>query len=115
VAALCLNTDISYIRSVTTYLNQLIRTDDDPSDVYEKVSQHPVTDIYSRIANFAAARNREPRSLTTDDKRELLQELSQDGELDRRGAAVKIASILGVTRTQIYYCLRDKDDSKRKG
>ncbi|HPE46746.1 MAG TPA: PAS domain-containing protein [Hyphomonas sp.] len=113
VAALYLNIDISYIQSITTYLNQLIRTDDAPSSLYEAVSRTSTgADVYSKVATFAASRNREPRALTTDEKRELLRMLEDEGELDRRGAAEKIASILGVTRTQVYYYLRKTKKSK---
>lgn len=106
VAALYLNIDISYIRSITTYLNQLIKVDAEPASLYDVVARQRGTDVYSKVAAFAAARNREPRSLTTDEKRTLIQDLANQGELGRRGSAEKIASIIGVTRTQVYYYLR---------
>lgn len=115
VAALYINIDISYIRSVATYLNELIKVNDDSQPLYQTVSKQTGTDFYAKIAEYAARRNREPRSLTTDEKRELVQQLEKDGDMQIRGAAEKIASVIGVTRTQIYYYLKNEPGQNGTG
>jgi predicted transcriptional regulator YheO len=104
IAAICMNIDISYLKSISAYLNELTKVQSDAP-----VSEHlvkPVGDLEARILAFSAARNREPRALTSDEKREILQQLANEGELERRGAAEKIASIIGVSRSNVYYYLK---------
>jgi predicted transcriptional regulator YheO len=62
-------------------------------------------DVAAKILNFAASRNRDPRALTSEEKREILQQLAAAGEFERRGAAEKIAAIMGLSRSNIYYYL----------
>lgn len=106
VAALCLNIDVSYLQSISAYLNELIKVKDTPAPVSEVLAHRTSSDVSTKIVAFAASRNRDPRSLTTDEKREILHQLAAEGELERRGAAEKIAGILGVTRSNVYYYLR---------
>jgi DNA-binding transcriptional ArsR family regulator len=40
------------------------------------------------------------------EKGEILQQLAAAGELERRGAAEKIAAIIGLSRSNIYYYLK---------
>ena len=48
-----------------------------------------------------------PRALTSDEKRDLLKQLSDEGELEMRGAAEQIGAAIGVSRSNVYYYLRD--------
>lgn len=106
IAALCLNFDISYLRSISVYLNELTKTSETPTFVSEVLTHHHRDDVSRRINAYAAARNRDPRALTPDEKRELLRQLADEGELERRGAAERIAAIIGVTRSNVYYYLK---------
>ena len=105
VAAICLNVDISYLKSVSTYLNELTRIKSEHAPVEENLGGG-TQDVAAKILAFAAARNRDPRALTSEEKGEILQQLAAAGELERRGAAEKIAAIMGLSRSNIYYYLR---------
>jgi predicted transcriptional regulator YheO len=105
VAAICLNMDISYLNSVGAYLHELTRIKSDHAPVDENLGSRP-KDVAAKILAFAAARNRDPRALTSEEKGVILQQLAAAGELERRGAAEKIAAILGLSRSNIYYYLK---------
>jgi predicted transcriptional regulator YheO len=105
VAAICLNMDISYLHSVSAYLQELIRIKSEHAPLEENLGGRP-KDVVAKILAFAAARNREPRALTSREKGEILAQLAAAGELERRGAAEKIAAILGLSRSNIYYYLK---------
>lgn len=106
IAALCINMDISYLRSINAYLSEFTRIKEAAAPVSEVLTHRGKQDVSSKIIAFAAARNRDPRALTTDEKREILSQLADEGELDRRGVAETIAGIFGITRSNVYYYLR---------
>jgi predicted transcriptional regulator YheO len=105
VAAICLNVDVSYLKSVSAYLNELTRIKSEHAPVEENLGSR-TQDVAAKILAFAAARNRDPRALTSEEKGEILQQLAAAGELERRGAAEKIAAIIGLSRSNIYYYLK---------
>jgi predicted transcriptional regulator YheO len=106
VAAICVNVDISYLSSISAYLKELTSTNLDSATVEDNLTPRPRFDLRAKITAFAAARNRDPRSLTSEQKREVLQQLAQEGELERRGAAEQIAALIGVSRSNVYYYLK---------
>jgi predicted transcriptional regulator YheO len=106
IAAICINIDVAYLRSVSVYLNELTRLKPEGAPVNETLSTKRRSELQAKIMAYSAARNREARSLTSDEKRELLQQLAEDGELETRGAAEKIAAIIGVSRSNVYYYLK---------
>jgi predicted transcriptional regulator YheO len=114
VAAICLNIDISYLTSVSAYLNELTRIKSEHASLEENLGSRG-GDVAAKILDFAASRNREPRALTSEEKREILQQLAATGELERRGAAEKIAAIMGLSRSNIYYYLKSRRTAKAQG
>jgi predicted transcriptional regulator YheO len=105
MAAICLNLDISYLKSVGAYLDELTRIKTTQQPVQEHLTRR-TAGVTDRILAFAARRNRDPRALTSDEKSEILRQLVDDGELERRGAAEAIAKTLGVSRSNIYYYIK---------
>lgn len=105
VAAICLNLDLSYLRGISGYLNALahIKTG---LDVKETLVSRPRQALDAKILAFAAKRNRDPRALTSDEKRQLIQQLTEEGDLEIRGAAERIGGILGLSRSNVYYYLK---------
>lgn len=109
VAAICLNLDISYLRSISTYFDELTRIKlASPTSGGLGIEEHltrrlTMPDVSTQILAYSAARNRDPRSLSSDEKSELLKQLVNDGALERRGAAETIASMIGVSRSNVYY------------
>lgn len=112
MGALVLNVDITQFRSHAAYLMELTRVTEMPDRITKLYDAKSPEDVGAKILSFAAKRNRDPFALTTNDKRELLRQLARDGELERRGAAERIASMIGVTRSNVYYYLKkSKADS----
>ena len=105
MAAICLNLDISYLKSVSAYLDELTRIKTTERPVEEHLTRR-AADVTDRILAFSAKRNRDPRSLTSDEKSEILRQLVDEGALERRGAAEAIAKVLGVSRSNIYYYIK---------
>jgi len=107
-AAICINMDLSYLKSISGYLNELTRIKAAEGTVRESLSGARQDTLNEKILAFSAKRNRDPRALTSDERRELLQMLADDGELERRGAADQIGAIIGVSRSNVYYYLRSE-------
>ena len=105
MAAICLNLDISYLKSVSAYLDELTRITSAAAPLDEHLTRRSV-DVSAKILAFSAKRNRDPRALTSDEKSEILRQLVDEGALERRGAAENIASVLGVSRSNIYYYIK---------
>jgi predicted transcriptional regulator YheO len=104
VAAICLNVDVSYLTSFSAYLGDLARTAplDGPSENLKPRNQPEISDF---VQTFAANRNKDPRALSSDEKRTLIARMQDEGLLDRRGAADKVAKLIGGSRSSIYYYL----------
>ncbi len=106
VAAICLNIDISYLQSITTYLGDLTRVEAD--EVPTENLGTATGSIEDCVQRFASQHNKSPSSLSSAEKRKLVQMLSNEGRLEQRGAADKIAALLGSTRSSVYYYLDKK-------
>jgi predicted transcriptional regulator YheO len=102
VAAICLNMDLSYLQGMEVYLRSI--TEIAGPATREEILGRRVR-VEDKILRFAASRNRDPRSLGSEEKRELIQTLEAEGEFQIRGAAERIAAAMGVSRTNLYYYL----------
>jgi predicted transcriptional regulator YheO len=109
VAAICVNVDLSYLRGISHYFEILTRIQPAPG-VRETLNGQPRQSLETKIFNFSAQRNRDPRSLNSDEKRTLIRHLAQDGDLEIRGAAERIGSLIGLSRSNVYYYLKDGQD-----
>lgn len=105
VAAICLNMDLSYLKGVEAYLRSVTEIAADQAGSRETLGKR--ASVEEKIHRFAAKRNRDPRALASDEKRELIQNLQADGEFDMRGATERIAAAIGISRTNLYYYLGD--------
>jgi predicted transcriptional regulator YheO len=107
VAAICLNLDLSYLRGVSNYLDTLARTKANDLGIKEHLTGKRAETLEAKVRGFAATRNRDPRSLTSDEKRKLIQQLADAGDLEIRGAADCIGALIGLSRSNVYYYLKD--------
>jgi predicted transcriptional regulator YheO len=109
VAAICLNLDVSYLQCVSAYIDALTRVTPQAGAVRETlVRREPVE---TKILDFSAKRNRDPRALDPGEKRTLIRALAADGELEVRGAAERIGAMLGLSRSNVYYYLKGADET----
>lgn len=105
VAAICLNVDISYLRSMSAYLEEFTGTRPVEAPVETLApapSGPPLEDV---IRRYASQRNKEPRALSSIEKRALIAELEAGGYLRMRGAADTVARLIGGSRSSVYYYL----------
>lgn len=108
VAAICLNMDVSYLRSIASYFQKFTQTNTLEQGRYDTIVPAHQPTLEREISFYASSCNKDPRSLTSDEKCELVCQLSQKGYLERRGAAERIAQIIGGSRSSIYYYLTRK-------
>ncbi|HEX5258614.1 MAG TPA: PAS domain-containing protein [Sphingomicrobium sp.] len=106
IAAICLNLDLSYLRGISSYVDALARTRSNETGIEEHLSGARSGALEAKVLDFAAARNRDPRALSSDDKRALIRKLAADGDLEIRGAADRIGALVGLSRSNVYYYLK---------
>ncbi|MFC9128216.1 transcriptional regulator [Streptomyces sp. NPDC057099] len=103
IAALCLNLDVSTLSPVTLALSNLVATDPGHRDVsLESLRDRTRRELREVIETAAAERSTTPRSLSRDDKKDLVRRLYEDGYFDTRNAAQTIADLLGISRASVY-------------
>ena len=107
VAAICLNLDISLFSSMQKVLEQFTAAGDDSAPVRETMRARSLEDVRRAVENFAAQNNLQPRSLSLQQRRELIGKLDESGLLQLRGAASMAADVLGISRTSIYNALKN--------
>jgi len=108
-AAICLNLDLSYLQGISGYIDALARTKPNELDIQEHLAGKRAGNLDAKIRGFAAMRNRDPRALTSNEKRQLIRQLAADGDLEIRGAADRIGAMVGLSRSNVYYYLKDAE------
>ena len=99
----CINVDVSQFEAARVLLSGLISVpDEEPNplanDWLEKLNVF--------VANWTMDRGVRLKDLQTDDRRELVQELEQNGVFEQKNAAQAVAKVLGVSRATVYQDLR---------
>ncbi|MGW3208160.1 helix-turn-helix transcriptional regulator [Streptomyces sp. NPDC001135] len=103
IAALCLNLDVSVLSPVTLALSNLVATETEHREQpLETLRDRNARELRRAVEARAAERAATPRSLSREDKRELVRQLQRDGYFDSRDAAQTIADLLGVSRATVY-------------
>ncbi|MGW0418960.1 helix-turn-helix transcriptional regulator [Streptomyces sp. NPDC003015] len=103
IAAMCLNLDVSVLSPVTLALSNLVATDTEHRDQsLETLRDRTTRELRRTVEELAAERAATPRSLSRQDKKELVRRLHRDGYFDSRDAAQTIADLLGVSRATVY-------------
>ena len=107
VAAICLNLDLSHLRGISGYLNALMQISPKDPEVKESLAHKPSHTLEAKILQFAARRNRDPSALSSDEKRQLMRQLTKEGDLEIRGASERIGALLGLSRSNVYYYMQE--------
>lgn len=104
IGVLGLNLDTSYFEQIERFIEQFISTQGSrhvtESEHFELTS--PSEDIRDAIHDFLLARSWSTRTLSTADKREVVEYLFRSGYFKNRGAVSIIARELGLSRPSIY-------------
>jgi predicted transcriptional regulator YheO len=103
IAALCLNLDVSVLSPVTLALSNLVATETEHREQpLETLRDRNARELRQEVEARAAERAATPRSLSREDKKELVRQLQRDGYFDSRDASQIIADLLGVSRATVY-------------
>ena len=105
VAAICLNVDVSYLNGMADYIRNLTAIEDVEA-VSERIQAPRSDDITRFIRDHALARNKDPKSLNTDEQRDLMAELQEMGLMSLRGSVAEVSKALGTSRSGVYYYIR---------
>ncbi len=105
VAAICLNVDVSYLNGMADYIGRLTEIRD-IEGVSERIQAPRSDDIIKCVRDFALARNKDPRSLNTSEKRDLMAHLQDLGMMSLKGSIDEVAKALGASRSSIYYYIK---------
>lgn len=101
VAALCVNIDLSLFHGLQHALTQFSQFEAGTRPA-ESLDPANASAIRARIDQFAARRATTPRTLSKDDRRQLMRELKLAGVMELRRSADVVARHLGVSRATIY-------------
>jgi len=101
VAALCLNVDLTAFQNLQNVLTRFSTASVKPG-IEESLVPVGSQSLRDCIDEFAARRSTAPRALKTDERRALLRELKEGGQLEVRRAMDTVAQHLGVSRTTVY-------------
>ncbi|MEK6423443.1 MAG: PAS domain-containing protein [Burkholderia gladioli] len=100
VAALCMNIDLTMLRSLQSAIGQFINVD--ASGERESLNPTGSDALRVHIDQFAAKLAKTPRLLKPEERRSLLRELKESGFMDVRRAMDIVARQLGVSRATVY-------------
>lgn len=101
VASLCLNVDVTLLKSLQNVLAQFTRHAGDPG-VTESLDPAGAKAIRARIDQFAARYATTPCTLKAQERRLLIRELKDCGCMEVRRAFEIVAQHLGVSRATVY-------------
>lgn len=101
VASLCLNVDVTLLKSLQNILAQFTQHAGDPG-VAESLDPAGAKTIRARIDQFAARHATTPGALKAEERRLLIRELKESGCMQVRRAFEIAAQHLGVSRATIY-------------
>lgn len=99
-AALCLNVDVTLFRGLTSMLEQF--SSFSGQGARETLDPANSDALRERIDKFASAISTTPRALRTEQRKELVQVLRDEGFLELRKSFVTVAQHLGVSRATVY-------------
>lgn len=110
IAAICLNLDISLFSPIKQVLELLTSTTS--SAIPETLQTRSTNDVRAAIESFAAQHNAQPRTLSLQQRHDLLDHLVQKGLLQLRNAIPITAETIGISRASVYGILKKRDSFK---
>lgn len=100
VAALCLNVDLTLFRGMQSAFEEFTKISTD--SITETLEPAGAESIRKRIDQFAARLATTPRALKTAERKELINDLRDNGYLDIKRSMETIAQHIGVSRASVY-------------
>lgn len=108
VAALCLNVDLTLFRGMQSAFEEFTKIDFDK--ITENLEPSGSESIRKRIDQFAARLATTPRSLKTSERKELINDLRDNGFLEIKRSMETVAQHIGVSRASVYLYAKGKEN-----
>ncbi|HBR4785408.1 PAS domain-containing protein [Klebsiella pneumoniae] len=99
-AALCLNVDMTVFRGISSMIEQFSAISE--GEGKESLDPNNADSLRDRIDRFATSLATTPRALRTDQRRDLVQKLKEEGFLGLKRSMDIVAQHLGVSRATVY-------------
>lgn len=99
-AALCLNVDMTVFRGISSMIEQFSAISE--GEGKESLDPNNADALRDRIDRFATSLATTPRALRTDQRRDLVQKLKEEGFLGLKRSMDIVAQHLGVSRATVY-------------
>jgi predicted transcriptional regulator YheO len=99
---MCINVDVSVFEHVQTLMGNLIGNYEDTRLPRELFSVDWKEQINTFVKNYLCEKRLHQSNLSRQDKRQLVQELYQQGVFNTKNAATYVAEILSISRATVY-------------
>jgi len=99
-AALCLNVDMTVFRGISSMIEQFLAISE--GEGKESLDPNNADALRDRIDRFATSLATTPRALRTDQRRDLVQKLKEEGFFELKRSMDIVAQHLGVSRATVY-------------
>jgi predicted transcriptional regulator YheO len=108
IFAFCINFDTTEYFNASQALQQFLiaEQNDPPSDSSETFSQSPSETIEALFQQAVLELGKQPATMTTEEKTDLVEILERNGALQFKGAVEQIALLAGVSKYTIYNYLK---------
>ena len=99
----CINVDVSQFEAARLLLSGLVSV---PDEEPNPLANDWLERLNVFVANWTMQRGIGLKDIQADDRRQLVQELEQNGVFEQKNAAQAIAKVLGVSRATVYQDLK---------
>ncbi|EXC00654.1 TPA: PAS domain-containing protein [Acinetobacter baumannii] len=105
VAALCMNIDLTLFRGMQSALEHFTKIETD--NIIENLEPNGTEAIRRYIDQFASKHATTPRMLKLNERKQLIQELKNNGLLEIKKAVETVAQHLGISRASAYLYVKE--------
>ena len=105
VAALCMNIDLTLFRGMQSALEHFTKIETD--SIIENLEPNGTEAIRKYIDQFASKHATTPRMLKLNERKQLIQELKNNGLLEIKKAVETVAQHLGISRASAYLYVKE--------
>ncbi|EOH5134874.1 helix-turn-helix domain-containing protein, partial [Acinetobacter baumannii] len=105
VAALCMNIDLTLFRGMQSTLEHFTKIETD--SIIENLEPNGTEAIRRYIDQFASKHATTPRMLKLNERKQLIQELKNNGLLEIKKAVETVAQHLGISRASAYLYVKE--------
>jgi len=109
IGALCLNFDVSHFQESQKYMEEFLRIDNTHVPTKEYFFSSSLEQIEKYIIMYCTKYHVISQSLSTGQKKLLIQEMKRAGLLSLKGAINIVSKKLQISRASIYYYLKRKE------